>query len=93
MIWSERSERIFEACDDLELVCEASNGEEAVRLCAEHRPDVILMDLIMPGEMDGVATTRVIKQTYPDIQIIALTSFKEKELVHEALQAAQSAIC
>ena len=77
----------LETCDDLELVCEASNGEEAVRLCTEHRPDVILMDLIMPGEMDGVATIRVIKQTFPDIQIIALTSFKEKELVHEALQA------
>lgn len=48
----------LDTCDDLELVCEASSGEEAVRLCAEHRPDVILMDLVMPGEMDGVATTR-----------------------------------
>jgi DNA-binding NarL/FixJ family response regulator len=45
------------------------------------------MNLVMPGEMDGVATTRVIKQTYPETQIIALTSFKERELIHEALQA------
>lgn len=77
----------LDTCDDLELVCEASSGEEAVRLCTELHPDVVLMDLVMPGEMDGVATTRVIKQISPDTQIIALTSFKERELVHEALQA------
>ncbi len=71
---------------DLELVGEAENGEEAVSRAALLQPDVILMDLIMPG-MDGVATTRLIRQKYPNIQIVALTSFKEENLVQGALQA------
>jgi NarL family two-component system response regulator LiaR len=74
------------AYDDLELVGEADGGEEAVRLCAQVQPDVILMDLVMPG-MDGAAATRAIRERWPDIQILALTSFKEKELVEGALQA------
>jgi len=72
--------------DDLELVGEASGGEEAVRLCGELEPDVVLMDLMMPG-MDGAAATRLIRQRCPDTQVIALTSFKEKELVQGALEA------
>lgn len=79
-------EVFLETCDDLELVGEASGGEEAVRLSAELQPDVILMDLVMPG-MDGIAATRNILDANPQVKIIALTSFKEKELVHEALQA------
>ncbi len=71
---------------DLELVGEASGGEEAVRLCDQLRPDVVLMDLVMPG-MDGAAATRAIRERCPEIQVIALTSFKEKELVEGALQA------
>ena len=74
------------AYDDLELVGEADGGEEAVRLCAQVQPDVILMDLVMPG-MDGAAATRAIRERWPDIQILALTSFKEKELVEGVLQA------
>jgi two-component system, NarL family, response regulator LiaR len=74
------------AFDDLELVGEASSGEEAVRLCDQVRPDVVLMDLVMPG-MDGAAATRAIRQRCPHIQVIALTSFKEKELVQGALEA------
>jgi NarL family two-component system response regulator LiaR len=74
------------AYDDLELVGEADGGEEAVRLCAQVQPDVILMDLVMPG-MDGAAATRAIRERWPDIQILALTSFKEKELVEGALRA------
>jgi NarL family two-component system response regulator LiaR len=74
------------AYDDLELVGEAGSGEEAVRLCGELKPDVILMDLMMPV-MDGAEATRLIRGSYPDIQVIALTSFKEKELVHRALEA------
>ena len=74
------------AFDDLELVGEASGGEEAVRLCPQVRPDVVLMDLVMPG-MDGAAATRAIRQRCPHIQVIALTSFKEKELVQGALEA------
>jgi two-component system, NarL family, response regulator LiaR len=74
------------ASDDLDLVGEASNGFEAVRLCAEMRPDVVLMDLMMPG-MDGPTAIRAIHQTYPDIQVIALTSFPEQDLVQRALGA------
>lgn len=74
------------AYDDFELVGEASDGEEALRLCARVHPDVILMDLIMP-RMDGATATRAIRERYPDIQILALTSFKEDHLVQEALQS------
>ena len=74
------------AFDDLELIGEAGSGEEAVRLCAQRQPDVVLMDLVMPG-MDGAAATRAIKERCPHVHVIALTSFKEKELVEGALQA------
>jgi DNA-binding NarL/FixJ family response regulator len=72
--------------DDLELVGEAADGKTAVQLCATLLPDVVLMDLVMP-EMDGVATTRAIRQNFPSIQVIALTSFKEEELIQNVLQA------
>jgi len=72
--------------DDLEFVGEASNGEEALRLCKEVRPDVVLMDLVMPG-MDGATATQAIRENCPEIQVIALTSFKEQELVQGALKA------
>jgi NarL family two-component system response regulator LiaR len=74
------------AFDDLELVAEADSGEKALVLCKEHAPDVALMDLVMPG-MDGVAATRAIRERCPDVQVIALTSFREEELVQGALQA------
>jgi NarL family two-component system response regulator LiaR len=74
------------AFDDLELVGEAGSGREAVRLCEQLQPDVVLMDLVMP-EMDGAAATRTIRERCPQIQVIALTSFKEKELVQGALEA------
>ncbi len=72
--------------DDLELVGEASDGEQAVQLADELRPDVVLMDLIMPG-MDGVAATHAIRSKYPETQVIALTSFGEEKLVRTAVQA------
>jgi len=72
--------------DDLDFVGEASSGEEAVRLCKEQRPDVILMDLVMPG-MDGATATQAIRENCPETQVIALTSFKEQELVQGALKA------
>lgn len=71
---------------DLELVGEARNGQEAVQVCEQVRPDVVLMDLVMP-EMDGPTATRIIRERFPDVQVIALTSFQEKELVQQALQA------
>jgi len=72
--------------DDLQLAGEAENGETAIQLCAQVLPDVILMDMVMPG-MDGAATIRLIRQKYPQIQVIALTSFKEGELIQNALEA------
>jgi NarL family two-component system response regulator LiaR len=72
--------------DDLELAGEAANGEDAIQLCAQVLPDVVLMDMVMP-DMDGVTATRVIRQQFPEVQVIALTSFKEKGLVQDALQA------
>jgi len=71
---------------DLELVGEAENGEQAITRANLLKPDVILMDLMMPV-MDGVAATAGIKKQNPAIQVIALTSFQEDELVQNALKA------
>jgi NarL family two-component system response regulator LiaR len=76
----------LQVAPDLELVGEASGGEEAVRLCAELQPDVILMDLVMPG-VDGAAATRAISERCPGVRVIVLTSFPEEDLVQKALQA------
>lgn len=71
---------------DLSLVGEAGSGAEAVRLCEQLQPDVVLMDLVMP-EMDGAAATRAIRSRWPKTQVIALTSFKDREWVKKAMQA------
>ena len=72
--------------DDLQLAGEAGDGEAAIQLCAQTRPDVVLMDMVMP-DTDGVAATRAIRRRFPTVQVIALTSFKEAALVQNALQA------
>ncbi len=72
--------------DDLELIGEAGSGVEAVRCCQQLRPDVVLMDLVMPG-MDGATTIRALLKQCPRIRIIALTSFVEEERVQAALEA------
>ncbi len=71
---------------DLELVGEADDGQQALDVCEQVEPDVILMDLVMP-EMDGTTATRAIRERWPQVQVIALTSFQEKKLVQEALRA------
>lgn len=72
--------------DDFKLVGEAENGRTAIQLCAEVLPDVVLMDMAMP-DMDGVTATRLIHQQFPQVRIIALTSFKEGRLIRDALEA------
>ena len=72
--------------DDLELVGEASNGQEALQVAERAQPDVILMDLMMP-DMDGAAATRAIRSRWDNIQVVALTSFRDDDLVKTVLQA------
>ncbi len=70
------------------MVCvgQAENGQEAIRACASVHPDVVLMDLMMPV-MDGVSATKAIRKKDPAIQVVALTTFDDKEMVQEALRA------
>lgn len=75
--------------DDLKLIGEATNGNEAIKLAKELSPDVILMDLIMPT-MDGIRATHEIHSKYPEIKIIALTSFTDSALIHNAIDAGVS---
>jgi len=71
---------------DLKLVGEASDGAEAVQMVGRYHPDVVLMDLMMPG-VDGITATRQISEKYPQVRVIALTSFSEQNMVQGALQA------
>ena len=74
---------------DLEVVGEASDGAEAISLTAELRPDVVVMDLLMPI-VDGIEATATIKAAHPDIEIVALTSFIEEARVVAAIEAGAS---
>lgn len=71
---------------DFRLVGEASDGAEAVQMASLHQPDIVLMDLMMPGT-DGITATREIHKKYPKVKVIALTSFAEQNMVQGALQA------
>ncbi len=75
----------LQAFDDFELLGVAGDGAEAVRVCAENSPDVVLMDLLMP-EMDGITATRAIRERHPNVRVIALTSFQDQEKVQAALE-------
>ena len=77
---------LIKSYDDLTLIGEAANGEEAIQLCEKMQPDVILMDIIMPI-MDGIEATRIIRDKYPHIRIIALTSSSETDSVMAAVKA------
>jgi NarL family two-component system response regulator LiaR len=70
--------------DDIDLVGEASNGEEAIALCERVKPDMVIMDIMMP-KMDGIEATGHIRKKYPETQVIALTSYQEKDLVHQVI--------
>jgi len=71
---------------DIQIVGEATNGREAVELAAQHRPDIILMDLVMP-EMDGIEATKQVKKLFPDIAVLILTSFSDRDHVIPAIEA------
>lgn len=77
---------ILETEDDFEIVAEAADGAEAVRLCELHKPDVVLMDLRMPG-MDGLTAIEKLKVHQPEIAVVILTTFNEDELMLCGLQA------
>lgn len=74
------------AADDMVLAGEAGSGREALARCRESLPDVILMDVVMPG-MDGLETTRAVLGQYPEVKIVVLTTFPEEDLVQKALAA------
>jgi DNA-binding NarL/FixJ family response regulator len=74
---------------DFEIVGEASNGKEAIEKVAELKPDVVLMDMVMPV-MDGIEATTYIKTHDPDVKVLVLTSFSEQDYVLPALQAGAS---
>jgi NarL family two-component system response regulator LiaR len=76
----------LEAQPDITVIAQAGSGEEALKLAQEFIPDVVLMDLVMPG-MDGVETTRRVKNISPRTQIVILTSFHQDEFIFPALQA------
>ncbi len=77
---------VMELCEDMELMGEAANGKEAVALCEQLHPDLVLMDLLMP-KMDGVTATQVIREHFPDIQVLVLTSGVEPEMIDAAIEA------
>ena len=77
---------ILKVFDDIQLAGEAESGEAAIQLCTEVLPDVILMDMSLPG-MDGATATRSIRKNFPQTQVIVLTSFKAGNLIKQALEA------
>jgi len=77
----------LETQSDLMVIGEASTGDEAVRLAGQYVPDVILMDLVMPGGVDGVEATRQVKNVSPRTQVVVLTSYHEDEHIFPAIRA------
>lgn len=81
----------FELLDGWDLIAEGSNGQQAIELCGSLQPDIVIMDLLMPV-MDGITATRHIREQYPHIKVIALTSATVETDVQEALEAGAVAV-
>jgi NarL family two-component system response regulator LiaR len=78
---------ILDLHDDIELVGQADRGTEAIEICGKTQPDVVLMDLVLPGGMDGAEATREVLRACPEAKVLALTSFSDPELIQRALRA------
>jgi NarL family two-component system response regulator LiaR len=72
---------------DIQVVAEADSGVSAVSAVTEHQPDVVLMDLEMPGDLDGIAATRQIRKLHPQTQVIVVTSHHQDEYIFPAVRA------
>src|SRR5438477_8444564 len=72
--------------DDLVIIGHANNGAESIQLCDEQHPDLVIMDVIMPV-MNGIEATRIIHERYPEIKILALSSFQDQDSVYEMMKA------
>lgn len=77
---------LLQRLPDIEVVAEASNGHEALRLIEEHRPQIVLMDIAMP-ELNGLEATRRVAKTFPDVSVIILSIYSDEEHVYQALRA------
>lgn len=77
----------LETQPDLQVVGEAASGEQAVELAGQLVPDVVLVDLVLPGGIDGVEATRRVKQVSPRTQVVVLTSYHEDEYIFPAIRA------
>lgn len=77
---------LLQSFDDMEVVADTDNGQMGVTLCRKYQPDVVLMDIMMPG-INGITATRLIHENWPQIQIVALTSSAEESTVHDVLEA------
>jgi DNA-binding NarL/FixJ family response regulator len=80
-------ERALAGVGDVQVVATAANAEQALLATCEHLPDVILMDIEMPGEIDGIEATRRIRRLQPDVRIVMLTSHLDRGTIEAALQA------
>lgn len=77
---------VMETYDDIEVIGEAANGQQAIDLCERLQPDLVLMDLLMPV-MDGVTATRIIRQRFPNIRVLILTSGIDPDMIKAAITA------